>query len=509
MTRSVLACLFAACVPLLMSAVGVAQETSSPVEELPLERSPYNVRMLIAFDHDAVEGGGRRQLIDAFRMNVDRCLGDLWKLKTDEIDWLSPCNARGLERLNWQLISSHYPNDEADVWFVATVESRAAGSRVSVRSWQPEVGFDTVPVSHEVLDSREIPISLLRSVRDLFRPMGIVEQVNERAVRTRLRGGEIAPPDLSFQQLATGDLLQPILAYRDKNRKIERLQSIPWTYVKVDEVDGSTVMGTVQSGLRMSLGGKKRGRIDTLMVAMKPQYLSTTIELATQTRPSLALGAHRLELRSEPIIPRRTDSTPDADPRSTLLGEVFTDRRGIAKVTLVSDHRMVWLFIFSGDNQLARVPLIPGLEPRVRLEVPDDSTRLAAEADLQMLQGEVIDAVALRNTAFATIRAASKRDDWNVVNQKLTLLKKAQPGGYFLDRLNAVRVAGTSVAQRRKDKISETRINRICDDTATLIKAHLSEEKIRLLVEEMDALQSSSAAAKEELKAEAATKTSK
>ena len=471
-----------------------SQETPVTEKEVPYERRPYEVRVLVAFDSSTFDANIRRSIIEDFRLVADRCVGRLWDLKADEIAWLSPSNSLGLERLDQTVISSRYANETADVWYVATVENQPVGTRVSVRSWQPEVAIGTSIVSQDILDRREIPVSIIRSCRDLFRPMGIVEQVNDRSVRTRLRGGEIATPDPSFKQLSAGDLLQPLLAYRDKNRKIDKLQTIPWTYVAVNEIDGSTIMGTVQSGLRMSLGGKKRGRIDTLMVAMKPQSLSTTIELVTQSRLPVALGAHRLEMRSEPIIPRPTEANPDVDPKSTLLGEVLTDRRGMATVSVVSDHRMVWLFVFSGDNQLARVPLIPGLQPHVRLEVPDDSTRLAAEADLQMLQGEVIDAVALRNTAFATIRSAAKRDDWPLVNQKLALLKKAQSGAIFLDRLNAVRVAGTTSARNRKDRVAEARINRICDDTATLIKAHMNEDKVRLLVEEMDALQSASAA---------------
>ena len=107
-----------------------------------------------------------------------------------------------------------------------------------------------------------------------------------------------------------------------------------------------------------------------------------------------------------------------------------------------------------------------------------------------MLQGEVIDAVALRNTAIATIRAAAKKDDWSTVSQKLTLLKQQSSSSSLVDRLIAVRVAGVAAAKANRDKAAETRINRMCDEAVALIKVHLGEEKVRLLTEEMDALQS-------------------
>ena len=213
----------------LATAPAYSQETPVTEKEVPYERRPYEVRVLVAFDSSTFDATIRRSMLDDFRLVADRCVGRLWNLKADEVAWLSPGSSLGLERLDQTFISSRYANEAADVWYVATVENQPVGTRVSVRSWQPEVGIATNILSHDILDRREIAVSIIRSCRDLFRPMGIVEQVNDRSVRTRLRGGEISTPDPSFKQLSVGDLLQPILAYRDKNRKIDRLQTIPWT----------------------------------------------------------------------------------------------------------------------------------------------------------------------------------------------------------------------------------------------------------------------------------------
>jgi hypothetical protein len=50
--------------------------------------------------------------------------------------------------------------------------------------------------------------------------------------------------------------------------------------------------------------------------------------------------------------------------------------------------------------------------------------------------------------------------------------------------------SGESAAKANRDKAAETRINRMCDEAVALIKLHLGEEKVRLLSEEMEALQS-------------------
>ncbi|WP_010587078.1 hypothetical protein [Schlesneria paludicola] len=491
--RSLILAIIAFAGTLDCSGVIQANEPTTGAGAIPAMRRPYQVRLLIAFDTESRDSFDRSTFLRDVTQILDRCAGRLWSVTIDPIDWLGPANATGLDRLTDSFITDRYPNEGADIWFVAAVESRVVGTQVSVRSWQPEVQCETSVQTTEVMDHRDLAVALTRLCRDLFRPMGLVEQVDQQTVQIRLRGGEIQPPDASFAQLAKDDVLLPMFAFRDKNQQIERLQAIPWTFVTVDDVVDSTVTGTVRSGLRMSLGGKKRGRIDTLVVAVRPQRASTVLELTTQSKLPLPLAAHRLEIRRDSTMIR--PNANQSSDESTLLNELLTDRLGLVTIPPEADHRLVWLFAYSGENLLARVPFVPGLVTRQRLEVPDDSPRLNAESDLQVLQGEVIDAVALRNTAFATIRAAAKKDDWATVNAKLALLKRQQETNTLLDRLNAVRILGTTAAKARKDRIAEVRINRICDDMLTLIKAHLSPDKLRLLVEEMDALQQSEPAA--------------
>ncbi len=468
----------------------VAAADHTAVSDVPAERRPYNVRLLVAFDPTSIDSTARRMSLHDIQQTARRCVGDLWTFEASEISWLDPVSERGLVRLDRSVIEKHRPGESADVWFVAAVEPLPVGKRVSVRSWQPEVQTESVVASTVVHDERDLAIALIRLCRDLFRPMGIVVQVNDRSVQIRLNGGELITPDPTFSQLSSDEVLIPMLAYRNKDHVIEKLQVIPWTYLTVDEVDGSRVVATVQSGLKLALGGKKRGRIDTLVVSLRPQFESTRIQLVTQSKPQLPLVAHRLEVRTEAMIPRVTEDHPEIDPASTLIDEKLTDRRGLTRISVESSHPLVWLFAYSGQHLLARVPFVPGAAPEVRFEVPDDATRLAAEADLQMLQGEVIDAVALRNTAISTIRAAAKKDDWQTVDQKLTLLKQQANSSSLIDRLIAVRVAGVAAAKASRDRAAEIRINRMCDEAVALIKAHLGEEKVRLLSEEMDALKS-------------------
>jgi hypothetical protein len=122
------------------------------------------------------------------------------------------------------------------------------------------------------------------------------------------------------------------------------------------------------------------------------------------------------------------------------------------------------------------------------LEVPDDSARLAAESDLYRLQGELIEAVAARNTAAASVRLAVKKNDAVRAKQAVADLKKLPDAQVYLDRVTAIRVPALKLAQSRKDRAGEARIKRMCDEMTELVKQYLSEDKRQAVLEELKEL---------------------
>lgn len=482
---------------------------------LPLEVRPYRVRLLVAFDTPQLSATTQQDVLDDTLRTAHRCVGEMWQLRTESIAWLQPINARGLGRLDAAKLSHsavmadaasvrqqtdvvddadagrvHHDRELVDVWFVAAVQSARPGYQIDLRSWQPEVQVATDAVTAHVADPRDLPVAILKLCRLAFRPLGVVEEVDGKTAQVRLQAGSLATPDESFTLVRLSDSFVPSIAARNREQRIEKLQLIPWTYLTATDIDGARVTCEIGSGLRSPIGGKQRGRIETLVVAVRSQHTTTRLELATQTKPSLPLVAHRVEMRSSSIIPKPDD---DAAREEHLLRELLTDRRGLVVVPIDPERPLVWLFAYSGQHLLARVPFVPGSVAEARLEVPDDAARLTAEADVQMLQGELVDAVAVRNTQFATIRAAAKQNDWKLVRTKLDALSKLAEPTLFLDRLAAVRVPAINAAKARKDRAAEARINRLCDEMAELIKQYLNEDKLKQFREEMAELLKSEA----------------
>ena len=475
---------------------------ADPSAELPVDVRPYRVRLAIAFDAPQLSEAAQREMLLATEQAARRCVGSMWQLRVESLPWLQPVSAAGLSRLKVaELVEradpQELPGEPVEVWFVATVQAARPGYRVEVRAWQPEIQLALASVGERVVDPRDVPLAILKLSWQTFRPVGVVEGVDGHTVQVRLRAGALTAPDVRFALAQPKDIFVPSIAVRSRENRVERLLPIPWTYLTATEVSGSLMTANVGSGLRSPISAKQRGRNETIVVAVRPQQQVTRLELATQTKPSLPLVAHRIELRCSPATPVQDDPVARLE---TLVGELLTDRRGLVTIAVDRERPLVWLFAYSGQYLLARVPFVPGVASQVRLEVPDDSTRLAAEADVQMLQGQLIDAVAVRNTQIGLIRAAAKQRDWKEQESRLAGLAKLDDAQSFLDRLAAVRVPAVNAAKSRKDKTGEARINRLCDEMATLIRQYLSEDRIKQLNEEATELRKADAEAEEKEK---------
>lgn len=460
-------------------------EAANLADETPLELRPYRVQLCIAFDGSISKQAGSAAL-ESTRSAAQRCLGTCWDLTVTEATWLQPVSAEALSRLSAADLASQMKQDpgDLDVWQVAGIRPSGAGFRIEVRSWQPTIGIESAVTGADVYDSRDVPLTLLELCHASFRPIGVIDDVDGKQARVLLQAGAISVPDPKFSLNRHARLFVPVLASRNKDKKIERWQTVPWTYLSAGESQGVRVQCDLHSGLRSPIGGKQRGRVVTLAVAVQPTHPATLLEVATQSKLSLPLVAHRIELRDSPDIPP-ADAPADQDEH--LLQVLLTDRRGQVKVPAEAGS-LVWLFAYSGRHLLARVPMIPGMSERMRLEVPDDSARLAAESDLYTLQGQLIEAVAARTTSIARIRAAIKKNDLKQAKAAEAELRKLPASEVYLEKVTVIRVPAVKAAKSRRDRAGEARINRMCDEMSELIKQHLSEDKRQVVLEELKEL---------------------
>lgn len=464
-------------------------------DAIPWELNPYRVRVFIAFDTPQQAQHSRSQVITETRQSADRCIGSHWQVSVEQVNWLQPVGVEGLSRLSESLVLGRLPESErVDAVFVATIRSSGAAWRIDVRCWQPELHLESDCLGDEVLDRRDISLALLRLCHKTFRPIGRVDGVDGKQATIVLRGGALRVPDDSFSLAHEARTMTPLLAMRKKDKSIDRVQVIPWTYLAAGDQKEGRLDCTVFSGLRSAIGGKQRGRVETLAVAVKSTVASTQLELATQSKPSIPLAAYRIEVRDSAGIPPADSKEKDEH----LLQTFLTDRRGHVSLPAKANPSVVWVFAYSGRHLLARVPIVPGIAPKMRLEVPDDSARLEAEAELYMLQGQLIEAVAARNTCISRVRAAIKKNDLASAKSLEAEMRKLPDAQVYLERVTAIRVPSIKAAKARRDRAGEARINRMCDDMNDLIRQYLNEDKRHAVSEELKELRADEAADKQQ-----------
>ncbi len=467
------------------------QETSLAGLPVSMESQPYTVRIEIA-SALIPQAEMERQIAVA----LERSVGTLWKTEITELAGLSRIDGEALRRWTLEEVREKFSADESDFCFAVTVERRGSQWIVAARAWQPRFEWLSPVHVESFYEPREAAGRALKLCWGLFRPEILIEHADQNNVRIRIRAGDLQPADPAYRLFQPGECLVPWLLYYDRDKKLKRRQELPWTYVRLDAIQGPLATGTVLSGLRTPLAGKTRGKIDKVAVAARPVFPDTRLQIGVQNQPSRLLAGYRLELRPKLPVPR-----PVADPADKQAAKkepppeeeadvirLLSDRLGEARLAPVFDQAMTWIYIYSGDLMLARVPFVPGSVAFARLDVPDDSIRLQVEGELQIFQGELINLVAQRNTLIAGIRTAAKRGDWNRAALLRTELDNVAEKKTFTDRLAAIRVTAVNAAKARKDRNGQVRVERLCKDVGELIDRYLDPEKLRLIKDELDEL---------------------
>ncbi len=223
-----------------------------------------------------------------------------------------------------------------------------------------------------------------RAINESFQSLALIDDVDGKNVRLRLRAANLIDEGSTLKTIQVDDVLRPIIRAESRSGK-SLIAPVEWTLLQVTDVSSSSITAHWYSGYRSPLSGRNRGQMKTFALITRPRYAATTLTLASN-----AGGA---PLRGYDVYAQRPESEVNY-----LLGT--TDVRGEVQVP-AGALRLVQLTIKHGDEILARVPITPGFDRTVRLEMPDDRARLEAEGLTIGLQEQVVDLVVRRQTLIA------------------------------------------------------------------------------------------------------------
>jgi hypothetical protein len=372
-----------------------------------------------------------------------------------------------------------FPSSNApDKIFVAVVAADGARYSVAAREWDRLT--DTMsPLRWESASTRDgIAATVVAALQQVFRPVAEVGSAEDSAVALTFRAAGIPTPEPAAGEIPRGTLFAGHLRRFDRDGKLEEVRPVPYTLLEVTGATGSGAKADVHSALRSAFGSR-RGRVEAWAVAM-PKAAGATRLTLTRKADGVPLSGREIEVRSVPFKPGHEQPPPEA----TLL----TDRSGT--VTLPADPKrpLVWLTVRSGDAVLIRLPVAPGVEPEMSLELGDDALRIDAEGRLAILAGELIEVVAKRATLLAKARSSGRAGRYDEAEGALAEAVRLPDAAEFRRRLAAIEAPSAKAAEDAGDRLAAARIRALGRKSADLISRYLNPDVLRATREEVEEL---------------------
>lgn len=365
-----------------------------------------------------------------------------------------------------------------DKVFVGSVELSGSRWTLASREWDAASRTLGPVVSESTFDVRNTGVLLADAIQRAFRPIARIESVEGSVVVTAIRGGEFPPADPAATPFKSGDLLIPFVRYYDRERVLQQIRDLPWTFLRVSSVERARMECESVSAYRTPLSGSRR-RMELLAIAARPAYPATRVVIAPRGNADDPLPGCRVELLNR--LPTAEDPVDDRE-------KLLTDRLGSIVVTADPAHPLQHVLVHSGRTVLGRVPMIPGMAETVTLAIPDDSARLSVEGSLSVLEGELIDAVASRAVLMARSRKAAKARRWEEVDAFLEQLAAVPDYETFNQRVLAIQLPAVQGAKDQNDRVAESRIKKMCSDVLQAAAGHLDADKLREFKIEMQEL---------------------
>jgi hypothetical protein len=338
------------------------------------------------------------------------------------------------------------------------------------RTWQPMVQRHTVQCGR-------IPDEAFTAVLEAFTPLMQIETTRGREVSLRIRAGGLImdpidpmdPPNPAAVQET--DILLPVL--RRNDRLGEPLQDgilpAPWTFLTIQQHEGYSLRAQAHSGQYSVLGMRASARVQKFALVASAWGDTTDLRLLSRTDPPRPLSGYEIYSKN-PL----TDET-------VLLGA--TDWRGILRVQR-GDNPLQVLYVRNGGQLLARLPMVPGLEPLLTAEIRDDDRRLEAEGFVKGLQTAVMDLVARRQLIIARFRRHLQAGEFDQARALLEEFGKLPTRSDLARELLQQRPRFASSELR--DRQEQSRIDKMFTDTQQLLTRFLEPGTAADLASELE-----------------------
>jgi hypothetical protein len=457
-------------VPFTGRAQGPGSSTPPASEKVAIERQPYRILVNLVCDPSArIDAARRAELIREWQVLVRRFIGAPWVVAIAPAS--SPVCHLDPESVKPEAFASAGPFDK--VWLIR-IAYADTGSGLVFEGRE----YDMVTRGLGTLRRRSVPAicdmarELLEFTQGLFNPTALISgQEGGRALLT-VRGASIAPASPVGAVVSVGTVFQPLRLATTKDKGIQ-IRRIPFTYLRVEAVEGAVARCTITSWLSDPLTKRISGATTLAAVGVKPGSSPTTLRFATEPDKAPASGY---------LLTYRT--VAEGQPRELGL----TDRTGSIVLKPGFADSLVILRLLAGNVEpMAEFPLMPGeiVEKLPLMFVPKPLT-VALEAQLDSLRDEVVDVVALRARLEARMKARLEGEDWDGLAATIEEFSKLTPRDTFAERLTKLKdEAARTQTQQKKAVLTKTAQAQISDLLA-IIDRYLDDDVFRAYSESLE-----------------------
>jgi len=331
----------------------------------------------------------------------------------------------------------------------------------------------------EIDDDRFLPATLHRLIGTSFRPVYQISNIQRNQIEMIAVAGEWTLEDRLFSCFRPKGLARPVLVYRNRDNEIQQIQSLPLTYLSLESRSRARINSTLLSAFPAPLGKGRSNRVTLWALGETPLDQPTTIKLIMQGTSDQVLMGHRVVVQ-----PKRNLK----DEISGESQELLSDRQGHVSVSAIHGEELVWLYVWSGEALLARVPFVPGWSEQEILTLPDDSDRLKVEGELERLRADLVADVSRRAISRIRILQAAKQGDADLAS-RLRARHDNLPGRQdYQSRLEIIEEDGVRASIRSGNRVAADRIKKACDQMQSVINRFLNPDRDVELKEEAEAL---------------------
>jgi hypothetical protein len=458
-------------------ALAVALLNTGQTRAQTWEYSPYDIQVWLAFlpsaelNDEVAEG-----IAETISRRAWLAAGATWSVRTQRCpDALSFEAAVHTDRVTTEAVQEVAPDfvKTGDKLFLLSIRDQVVGFEMTMReldcrtrTWQPLV-------SRTVVQPAMIPYTAFDLLQEAFSPLVRIESTRGREAFARIRAGGLNTRPDSPSEIGDRDVLLPIIRHNDrlgepdtKNWK-NPIEKAAWTFLTISERKGNVLQCRIVTGMRSPLEGRSSSRTAKLALRVKPRGDATTLRLTTPDDSPSPLDGYEIHAK-------------DPDPEATESELVGTsDWRGIIRIPR-TDKLLQLFYVRNGGRLLARLPMVPGLEPEMSATMANDDQRLQAEGFVKGMQDRVMDIVARRKLYEARFERHLKKKELDKAKELLTLFRELDSRSELTRQLDEQEQRITS-----SDKRVQGKIDKLFSDTRQLLGKFLDVRTANAMAEKL------------------------